>query len=726
MHTLSFSGIWRLSPRDPHAVAPFTRFFLDHPSVPCALPGDVHAALLTQEIIPDPYYGTNENDVLWVGRNDWVMEREFTLSNDDLSVKHAILTFTMADTIITVQVNGTVVGTMDNQFRRYRFDVRPLLHEGTNTISLTFRSSEKEALDRASRLKYPIPFSEYPNGSPHRNLVRKAQFSGGWDWGPCILSMGVYQDITLALTDQFLIESVQTDLQETSETSFDVIIHVIIDSFSEGTYPMDATIAGAHQEGSVAVHEGRNRVTFHLSCQHIERWWPHGEGKQPLYPLTLHLGDQTVDKRIGFRTIKVNTEGGGVTFLVNGRPIYAKGANWIPLDAIPSRITPQRYEYLLESAVQANCNMLRLWGGGFFEHDAFYDLCDEKGLLIWHDLMFGCSMYPSDEEFLSSVEAELRYQIPRLADHPSIALWCGNNEDLGAISWYEESRKNRDRYVIDYDRLNHGTVERVVKELDPNRMFWPSSPSAGVDDFSDNWHNDQKGDMHFWSVWHEGKPFEAYYSIKPRFVSEFGYQSFPALSTIETYCPDSQLNLTSPVMEHHQKNPSGNSIIIGNFTRYFRMPSGLGNMVYLSQCQQALAMKMACEYFRSLRPHCMGSLIWQLDDDWPVASWSSIDYTGKWKALHYAMRRFYAPVTPIAIRRDDGSVDVFVSNDTQKTLSQAKIEGKMRFVWRGKTVCKSVHAGYPSRVIHPCLHVAFVSFGFRQDRSVPVCETEVQ
>jgi beta-mannosidase len=223
-----------------------------------------------------------------------------------------------------------------------------------------------------------------------------------------------------------------------------------------------------------------------------------------------------------------------------------------------------------------------------------------------------------------------------------------------------------------------------------------------------------------------GKPFEAYYSIKPRFVSEFGYQSFPALSTIETYCPDSQLNLTSPVMEHHQKNPSGNSIIIGNFTRYFRMPSGLGNMVYLSQCQQALAMKMACEYFRSLRPHCMGSLIWQLDDDWPVASWSSIDYTGKWKALHYAMRRFYAPVTPIAIRRDDGSVDVFVSNDTQQKLSQAKDRSKMRFVWRGKTVCKSVHAGYPSRVIHPCLHVAFVSFGFRQDRSVPVCETEVQ
>ena len=686
MHTISLSGIWRLAPRDSHEIAPYTRFFLEHPSVPCPLPGDVHTALIAQEIIPDPYYGTNENNILWVGRNDWIMERQFQLNEEALQAKHAILTFTMADTVITVNINGKKAGMMDNQFRRYRFDVRSLLHEGQNTISLSFKSSEKEALERASRLKYPIPFSEYPNGSPHRNLIRKAQFSGGWDWGPCILSMGIYEDITLCLTDQFVVESVATDMKETSETSFDVGIRVIVDAFSEGTYTMDASLAGSSQCGTVDVHEGRNLITFHLRCHDIQRWWPHGEGKQPLYPLTLHIGGTHIEKRVGFRTMRVKTTDGGLTFCVNGRDIYAKGSNWIPMDAVPSRITKERYEYLLESAIQAGCNMLRFWGGGFFEHDAFYDLCDEKGILIWHDLLFGCSLYPSDDAFLSSVEAELRYQIPRLSDHPSIAMWCGNNEDLGAISWYEESKRNMARYLIDYDRLNHGTVERVVKELDPARMFWPSSPSAGPDDFSDNWHDDQKGDMHFWSVWHEGKPFEAYYSIKPRFVSEFGYQSFSSLSTIETYCPEEQMNLTSPVMEHHQKNPSGNGIIIGNFARYFRMPSGLGNMVYLSQCQQALAMKMACEYFRTLRPHCMGSLIWQLDDDWPVASWSSIEYTGKWKLLHYAMRHFYSPVLPIMIRRTDGSVDVFVSNDTQEdrksatiTVKSAAFNGEKRF-----------------------------------------------
>ena len=365
-----------------------------------------------------------------------------------------------------------------------------------------------------------------------------------------------------------------------------------------------------------------------------------------------------------------------MAFCVNGRDIFCKGANWIPLDAFPARLTKNRYQQLLQDAVDANMNMIRLWGGGLYEHDCFYEYCDEKGLLIWHDCMFSCSLYPADPRFLANVEQELRYQIPRLQYHPSIALWCGNNEDLGAIGWYEESRNNRDRYVIDYDRLNEGVVGRVIRELDPSRTWWPSSPSAGPDDFSDNWHNDSKGDMHFWSVWHEGKPFESYYSIKPRFVSEFGYQSFPSLSTVATYASQDQWNLSSPVMEHHQKNPRGNSIILENFTRYFRFPNGFEQMLYLSQVQQAAAMKLAIEYFRSLRPTCMGALYWQLNDNWPVASWSSIDYTGKWKLLHYAAKRFYAPLLPVIIQKD-GQLRIFIINDTNKEL-ECKAAVKIR------------------------------------------------
>ncbi|MFA6844782.1 MAG: glycoside hydrolase family 2 protein [Sphaerochaetaceae bacterium] len=681
MQTLLLDGLWRLFPKDTHAVAPYCRFFLEHPSIPCKLPGDIYTALLEQQLIEDPYWGTNELSVQWVGKNDWVMQKTLTLTREQLEHCLAILTFTMADTIITLSVNNHEIGKMDNQFRRYRFDVSSSLIEGDNLIELSFISAEKAAIEEASKLEYPIPCSVYPVSSPHRNLIRKSQCHSGWDWGPCILSQGVYQSICLELVDQFLIENVTTELRELSLSSFDVKVNALINVTKEGLYPMEATLADSGQKREILLRTGLQKVTFHFECHAVQRWWPNGEGKATLYPLVLTIADQTVTKRIGFRTIEVKTpkdkDGGrGMIFCVNGRDIYAKGANWIPQDALISRITAQRYQYLLQSCVEANMNMIRLWGGGMYEMDAFYDYCDEKGLLIWHDLMFSCSLYPSSDEFLKNVELELRYQIPRLMDHPSIALWCGNNEDLGAITWYEESKKNMARYVVDYDRLNHSVVERVVTELDPQRVFWPSSPSSGKDDFSDNWHSDNQGDMHYWTVWHEGKPFESYYDVKPRFVSEFGYQSFPSLSTVRTYAPEEQLNLTSPVMEHHQKNTKGNSIILGNFCTYFRLPLNFEQMLYLSECQQALAMKMATEYWRSLRPHCMGSLYWQLNDNWPVASWSSIDYTGKWKLLQYAARRFYSSILPLAYQDFEGEIRVYVVNDTPHEQKQAHITVK--------------------------------------------------
>jgi beta-mannosidase len=311
--------------------------------------------------------------------------------------------------------------------------------------------------------------------------------------------------------------------------------------------------------------------------------------------------------------------------------------------------------------------MLRIWGGGRYESDDFYDLCDEKGIMIWQDMMFSCSLYPATPDFLAGVEREIRHQVERLRDHPCIALWCGNNEDVGALTWFPESRANRDRYLVDYDRLNEGVIGRIVDECDPTRVFWPSSPCAGRGDYSDNWHDDSRGDMHYWSVWHEGKPFSAYYDVKPRFCSEFGYQSFPSLQTIRTYAAEEDLNVTSPVMEHHQKNARGNSIITEMFTRYFRMPESFEAFVYLSQVQQAMAIATAVEYWRGLRPLCMGTLYWQLNDTWPVCSWSSIEYGGEWKLLHYAARRFFAPVL-LAAHVKDGRLHVHLTNDLQEDM----------------------------------------------------------
>jgi len=682
MKTIDLNGQWRLSPRDKNLVAPFCTYFLKHQSIPCTLPGDIHTALIEQELIPDPYWGTNELDIQWVGQQDWVLSKDITCTQDVLNTGSPILTLTMADTVISILINGQEAGKCNNQFRRFRFDLSPFLHVGSNLIELVFTSAEKQAIKEAEQLSYPIPYSVYPVSAKHRNLIRKTQCHSGWDWGPCIMSFGVYEPMELQFIDEGIIESQVTDTTQLADGSWDVVVTVIYNAVKQQELEASVSVSDQKQTGNVKLQLGLNKLTFHLHCNDVELWYPNGEGKSTLYILELTIGNQCKTKRIGFRTIEVKTEddedgqGRGMVFSVNGRDVFAKGANWIPMDALFSRITFERYEALLQYCVDANMNMIRLWGGGLYEMDAFYDMCDEKGILIWHDCMFSCSMYPANQAFLENVEAELRYQIPRLRDHASIALWCGNNEDLGAIGWYEESKNNPERYIADYQLLNEDTVGRVIKELDPHRMWWPSSPSAGPGDFSDNWHNDNKGDMHFWSVWHEGKPFEDYYSIKPRFVSEFGYQSFPSKSTIELYANDADFNLTSEVMEHHQKNDRGNSIIIENFSRYFRFPSGFEQMLYLSQVQQAMAMKTAIEYWRTTRPHCMGTLFWQLNDNWPVASWSSIDYTGKWKLLHYAAKQFYAPSLPIAYCKKEGQVEVYVVHDKVEPLQDAKVSVK--------------------------------------------------
>jgi beta-mannosidase len=403
-----------------------------------------------------------------------------------------------------------------------------------------------------------------------------------------------------------------------------------------------------------------------------ELWWPAGYGKQPRYTITVRFGGETRSFSTAFRTVEVVSEkddtGRSMFFRVNGRDIWAKGANWIPVDAFPSRHTPERSRNLLLDVVDANMNMIRVWGGGQYEDDAFYDTCDELGILVWQDFMFSCSLYPSESWFLAEVREEVRAQLRRLVSHPSVALWCGNNENIGALGWFDVSTANPGRYLIDFDRLNHGVIATEVRAFDDTRVFWPSSPAAGEGDFSDNWHDDSAGDMHYWSVWHEGKPFHAYYDVTPRFCSEFGFQSFPGLVTLGQFAPPEQFNPTAPDMEHHQRNPRGNTVILETMSRYFRVPFTFADFVYLSQVQQAMAIGMAVEYWRSRRPVSMGALYWQLNDLWPVVSWSSIEYDGRWKLLHYAARRFFAPLRVVLIHRD-GRISAHLLNDTVEPVS---------------------------------------------------------
>ncbi len=670
---------WTLAPCSKEAIKKHTPFFEEYENLAITLPTDFHSVLKKNSIIPDPYWGKNELELQWIGEHDWIIKKTLRIETNELAYKHAFLRLENVDTIASLYINDVRVQEFNNQFRIYNLDIRPYLNEGENEIIFKFDSSVRAAIDEAAKLDYPIPYAIYPVHAPHRNLIRKTQCHSGWDWGPCYMTAGIYNTPTLLFTNEGYISYIKVTTQKSS-TSWDLKYTLGYQSVKQQQLDIRISCADHIIKEKLDLDAGELIINRTLSFPHnekdIQEWFPNGMGEQPLYELKTTIGEAQDTRKIGFREIHVERENGAFRFFINGLPIFAKGANWIPLDAIFGNYSIERYNSLLSACKDAHMNMIRVWGGGHYERKEFYELCDEKGILIWQDAMFSCSMYPSTPSFLENVEQEIKDQVRRIQYHPCLALWCGNNEDLGAITWFEESRKNRDRYLVDYDRLNEGVLHRIIKREDPKRFWWPSSPCAGENDYSDNWHDDSKGDMHFWSVWHEAKSFEEYYSIRPRFVSEFGYQSFPSLHTIKSYALQSDWNLTSPIMEHHQKNPRGNTIILENFARYFRLPVSFKKQVYLSQVQQALAMKMAIEYFRSLSPYCAGALYWQINDVWPVASWSSIDYEGNFKALHYEAKRIFAPLL-LTIRITEDKAIISYANDINKPYANTNIRIKI-------------------------------------------------
>jgi beta-mannosidase len=670
--TFNLAGIWRLHNANRNIT-------VDYP-----VPGDVHSALIAAGQIPHPYKGTDELAVRWVADEVWVATKTFTLDKAESRIYYLDISY--LDTVADVSVNGMHVFHAQNCFRKYIRDATNMLKAGLNTIEITLRSNTKAANDKQAAQPFYIPYSTSNNPIPNGNMLRKPQCHFGWDWNLAVVPFGITGSIKLLTAENFI------QVESITQSHFDdgsIGVEVWFCVHTNGKRA-NSTVMFAGQSLSLDIDDGFLERAYFV-VEEPKRWWPAGYGAQFLYDLEVRCSDQVECRKIGLRKLELNTDrdetGSRFALKVNGREVFCKGANWIPADALPSNATPELTRKLLQAAKDANMNMVRVWGGGYYEQDFFYDLCDELGLLVWQDFMFSCSLYPSTDEFLEEVESEVRDQVTRLQHHACIALWCGDNELLGALTWFEESRKNRDRYLVSYDRLNR-TLEEAVKQADSSAIWWPSSPSPGILDFGDTWHDDSKGDMHFWSVWHEGRDFEHYYDVKPRFCSEFGFQSFPSLRLIKEFSTsDEDLNISSAVMEHHQRNKGGNARIAETMFRNFRFPLDFGHFVYLSQVQHGLAMRMAVEYWRSLKPHCMGTLYWQLNDTWPVASWSGLDHGGSWKLMHYMARRFYAPVLVTARKVDDEFIVSAVQDlpdavETEINLLRVSVHGDVATLYK--------------------------------------------
>ena len=646
---LDLGGKWRLDGFDERG-RPL--------SCPAMVPGDVHSALLAANAIPDPFFGDNEKRVQWVAKGDWTFSRAFDVEAGFSEHSSLVLRIEDCDTFAAVFLNGAKVGETDNRFRRWDFDVRGIVREGRNEIRIAFASAWSRGDERAAAIgrQYPMSCSElawFQNGS----LVRKPACHRGWDWGLAQMTTGPCGDVALLASDGDRIDYVFCDQTFSDDLSHcSLRVHAILESGED--------------------------VVNTVEIDDPPLWWPAGQGPQRFHEYAVPVGGRTLRGRIGLRKLELDTTGGAMRFLVNNRPIFVKGANWIPCDAFDSRQTPARYRDLLESAAAANMNMIRLWGGGQFEKDCFYDICDELGLLVWHDQMFSCAVYPADRAFLDGVSAELEHQVRRLRDHACIALWCGDNECVGAASrWYADkiTPEERPSYIAEA-KARYAVQSEIVRRCDPSRAFWPSSPCPGVADFEqDAWHDDSRGDMHIWDIWSQTQDFSEYRRYKPRFCSEFGYQSFPSPEVAQTFCPPGKARSGEPDFEWHQKNIGGNNRIRTSLARLFPPARDPDAVLYLSQVQQALAIRTAVEAWRTLRPRCMGTLYWQLNDLWPVSSWSSIDYGGKWKHLHYHARRFFAPVAIVAKPSPDSpdELEIWALNDTPQTVAA---EARVRLV----------------------------------------------
>jgi beta-mannosidase len=647
------------------------------------VPGSVHTDLLAAGKIPDPYYRDNESRLQWIGEAEWIYSRTFNLPEDFFRYDRVLLRCEGLDTLTTIKINSREVARTDNMFRTYEFDVKPILKRGRNTIEIRFDATIPyiNKLDAERHL----PSWKGPHDVKGGNWVRKEQCNFGWDWGPCLVTCGIWRPIRLIAYDAARLGDIHIRQKHTRNgaVTLDITATAEIMNGTSTTAAITVSRGGKKVvEGKAAFNAGQAHVS--LIVKKPQLWWPNGMGTQSLYNVKIELLDKdghlldTAARRIGLRKLhlqrKADRWGESFQFSVNGVPFFAKGANWIPADTFAPRLTRDDYARLLESAADANMNILRVWGGGIYEADVFYDICDERGICVWQDFMFACAVYPTfDRAFLENVRLEAEDNIRRLRHHPCLALWCGNNEiEQGLVgdAWNE-----RQMSWSDYAKLFDELLPDIVRKLDPERDYWPCSPHTPRGDRK-NFNDDRSGDAHLWNVWHGKQPFEWYHTSLHRFASEFGFQSFAEPKTVYGYTEPPDRNITSYVMEHRQRSPIGNTTIMTYLLDWFRLPKDFESTLWLSQILQGMAVKYAVEHWRRNMPRTMGTLYWQLNDCWPAVSWSSIDYHHRWKALHYLARRFFAPLLVSAVEdMTTDSVAIHVTSDLRET-------GTGKLIWK--------------------------------------------
>ncbi len=637
------------------------------------VPGSVYGNLLEKGLMPDPYDGMNELDALRLMENDFCFRTTFVLDEAQMNSDFLLLRFDGIDTLAEVCLNGILLGKADNMHRIWEFDIEEAARAGENELRVEL-SSPTRFIAQENEKVFTGGSTDAMRGFPH---LRKAHCMFGWDWGPRLPDAGIFRQVCILSGDKARIDEVYITQEwlrgnavditpkgvDMREGLVDIKYNVTIENFVQemtddqyeirtALYDETGALLAEKSSKSDACGEGLplGEAWDTITVSNPKRWWPNGYGGQPLYRAQVTLLDANGNvldvwsRRIGLRTMTVNREqdewGECFAHEVNGVKIFAMGADYIPEDNILSRVTEERTKKLLQDAVEANYNCIRVWGGGYYPDDWFFDLCDELGLIVWQDFMFACASYELDDAFERNVSAEIRDNVRRIRHHASLGLWCGNNEMETQTLDKAWQPSNKQKY--DYIKLFEYIIPKLLEEEDPATFYWPSSPSSGGN-FDNPW-DENKGDTHYWDVWHGNKPFTAYRKYKFRYVSEFGFQSFPCLKTVETFTRPEDRNIFSRVMEMHQRNVAANGKIMTYLSATYLYPTDFDTLLYASQLLQADAIRYGIEHFRRYRGRCMGTVVWQLNDIWPVASWASIDYYGRWKALHYAEKRAFAPV----------------------------------------------------------------------------------